>query len=254
MKKSLSWLAPLAAGLVVSFSPQITFAQGYGSVSGQFVLKGDMPKIAAANIMGKDANVCAAKQLPEETLQVDVDGDNGIANIVVYLKKAPKDIHPDLKTPKDKQITFDQKDCRFTPHILLVRTGQEVLVKSDDPVNHNTHTHPFRNQELNFLLKPKDREGVPVKYEQAESLPMPVNCDLHPHMKGYWVVCDHPYAAITDKEGKFKIENLPAGQYEFTVWHERVGYIDKALKVVIDPDATDELGQIEVPASKIKLD
>ncbi len=127
-------------------------------------------------------------------------------------------------------------------------------MKSGDPINHNTHTHPFRNQELNFLIRPNDREGVPVKYDQPESLPMPVNCDLHPHMKAYWVVLDHPYMAITDKEGKFKIENLPEGEYEFTVWHERVGYIERALEVVIDQDATDELGKIEVPAAKIKLE
>jgi hypothetical protein len=253
MMKSLSWPALLAAGLVLGFSPQVIFAQQYGSVTGQFVLKGDAPQIAAVKIMGKDAEVCAAKELPEETLIVD-EKTKGIANIVVYLKKAPKSIHPDLKASKEQQITFDQKDCRFTPHVLLVRTDQEVLVKSDDPVNHNTHTHPFRNQELNFLLKPKDREGVPVKYDQAESLPMPVNCDLHPHMKAYWVICDHPYMALTDKEGKFKIENLPEGEYEFTVWHERTGYIDRALKVAIDPDGTDELGQIAVPASKIKVE
>jgi hypothetical protein len=252
MKKSLSWLTPLA-GLVLSLSPQTSFAQGYGHVTGQFVLKGAMPEITVAKPMGKDAEVCAAKALPEETLVVD-DKTKGIANIVVYLKKAPKDIHPELKASKEKQITFDQKDCRFMPHILMVRTDQEVLVKSDDPINHNTHTHPFKNQELNFLIRPKDREGVPVKYDQAESLPMPVNCDLHPHMKAYWVVCDHRYMAITDKEGKFKIENLPEGEYEFTVWHERVGYIDRALAVVIDPDATDELGKIEVPAAKIKLE
>ncbi len=85
-----------------------------------------MPKIAAVKIMGQDANVCAAKQLPEETLIVD-DKTKGIANIVVYLKKTPEGgIHPDLKASKEKQITFDQKDCRFTPHVLLVRTDQEV--------------------------------------------------------------------------------------------------------------------------------
>lgn len=253
MKKSLSWLALACAGLVFYSSPQMTFAQGYGHVTGQFVLKGDMPKIAAAKLGPTDANVCAAKELPEETLIVD-DKTKGIANIFVYLKKAPKDIHPDLKAPQQKQIVFDQKDCRFIPHVLLVRTDQEVVVKSDDPVNHNTHTHPFRNKEENFLLRPKDREGVTLTFTAGESTPTKVNCDFHPHMVAWWMILDHPYMALTDKEGKFKIENLPEGEYEFTVWHERTGYIDRALKVVIDPDATDELGKIDVPAAKIKVD
>ncbi len=98
------------------------------------------------------------------------------------------------------------------------------------------------------------REGVPIKYDQAEFIPTPVNCDLHPHMKAYWLIMDHPYMAVTDAEGKFKIENLPAGKYDFTVWHERVGYIEKAMPVTIKADATKELGKIDVPASKIKTE
>ena len=137
--------------------------------------------------------VCAAKRLADNTLIVDPK-TKGIANIVVYLKKAPDNIPAKVKTSKEKQVVFDQKNCRFEPHILVVRTDQEVLVKSDDPINHNTHTHPFVNEELNFIVKPKDREGFPIKYGQREFLPMPVNCDLHPHMKAYWVVVDHPYA------------------------------------------------------------
>jgi Polysaccharide lyase family 4, domain II len=254
MKKSLPWLGLLAAGLVFCASPQTSLAQGYGHVTGQFVLQGDMPNIPLAKLGDKDREVCVVNPPhPEETLIVDAK-TKGIANIVVYLKKAPSKIHPALKASKVKTVVFDQKNCRFEPHLLLVRTDQEVLVKSDDPINHNTHTHPFRNQELNFLVRPNDRAGVPIKYDQPEFLPTPVNCDLHPHMKAYWLILDHPYMALTDAEGKFKIENLPEGDYDFTVWQERVGYIEKALAVTIEPGATEELGKIDVPASKIKLD
>ncbi len=191
--------------------------------------------------------------LPEETLIVDAE-TKGIANIVVYLKKAPKDIHRDLKVSKEKQVVFDQKNCRFTPHFLLVRTDQEILVKSNDPVAHSTKITPFRNPPENITIRPNDRVGTAMKCNNPESVPTTVTCAFHPHMMAYWMILDHPYMAITDKEGKFKIENLPEGEYEFTVWHERVGYIERALEVVIDPDATDELGQIEVPAAKIKLE
>jgi hypothetical protein len=228
-------------------------AQGYGHITGQFVLQGDMPKFAAVKITGQDANICTAKQLPDNRLMVDKE-TKGIANIIVYLREAPKKIHPDLKESKEKTVVFDQKDCRFEPPLLLVRTDQTVLVKSDDPINHNTHTHPFRNDEKNFLIRPKDREGVAVKCPNPEKSPTKVNCDLHPHMVAYWMILDHPYMAITDKEGKFEIENLPEGEYEFTVWHERTGYIDRELKVDVPQDGTDELGTIPVPSSKVKLD
>ncbi len=251
MRTKLSWLVLLSAGVVLAFAGE-TLAADTGGFSGQFVLDGAIPEIKPP-VITKDAAVCAAKRLPENTLIVDPK-TKGIANIVVYLKKAPDNIPAKVKASKEKKVVFDQKNCRFEPHILVVRTDQEVLVKSDDPINHNTHTHPFINEELNFIVKPKDREGFPIKYGQRELLPMPVNCDLHPHMKAYWVVVDHPYAAVTDSEGKFKIDNLPEGTYSFTVWHERVGYIDRDLEVDIFAGETEKLDPIKVPVSKFKLD
>jgi hypothetical protein len=47
---------------------------------------------------------------------------------------------------------------------------------------------------------------------------------------------------------------LPEGDYEFTVWHEQVGYIEKALEVTIEKDATEDIGEFDVPATKIKLE
>jgi hypothetical protein len=127
MKMTLSCLALVAAGLIF---PQWSPAQGYGHLTGQFVLDGNMPNIAALKLGDKDKGVCAVNPpLPEERLIVDPK-TKGIANIVVYLKKAPKTIHPNLKASKEKQIVFDQKNCRFTPHVLLARTDQEILVKS----------------------------------------------------------------------------------------------------------------------------
>lgn len=243
-----------AAGLVLAVTQQSSLAQGYGHVTGQFVLKGEIPDLGPIPVGEKDANVCKVNPpLPNNRLIVDPK-TKGIKNIVVYLKKAPEKIHPALRNSKDKEIVFDQKTCRFKPHVLLVRTDQTVVVKNDDPINHNTHTHTFRNQQENFLLKPNDREGVEVKCPQPEFLPMPVKCDLHPHMKAYWMILDHPYMAKTDSEGKFKIENLPAGDYDFTVWHEEVGYLDKEFNVSIFADSTDEKGKISVPVDKFKLD
>ena len=254
MKLSFSWLALLAAGLMFLSVPQTASAQNYGHLTGQVVLDGAVPKIAPLKLGEKDQAVCAVKPpLPDNRLIVD-DDSNGIANVLVYLKKAPRNIHPDLKESKEKTIVFDQKNCRFEPIMLLVRTDQTVLVKSDDPINHNTHTHPFANKEENFLVQPNDREGVPVQYKVPEFFPTKVNCDLHPHMIAYWMVLDHPYMTLTDEEGKFKIENLPTGRHEFAIWHERVGWVEKTLNVSIKSDATEDLGQIKLPASKIKTE
>ena len=52
-------------------------------------------------------------------------------------------------------------------------------------------------------------------------------------MVAYWVILDHPYAAVTDEKGNFEIPNLPAGTHEFNVWQESAGYLDKKYTVTI---------------------
>lgn len=229
-------------------------ADGYGDVTGQFVLMDDVPEPEIAVEKGdpavRDSAVCAAETLYKNDLVIDPD-TKGIQHIFVYMRRA-SDIHPDLEQPSDAEVVFDQKNCRFMPHTLLVRTGQSVTVKSDDPVAHNTHTYPILGQAVNFLLAPNDREGVPVPCTIPEPLPIQVKCDIHPWMQAYWLVLSHPYMAVTDSEGKFKIEKLPAGEHEFIVWHERVGYIDRRFNVTIEADQTTELEAVEVPLEQFE--
>ena len=143
-------------------------------------------------------------------------------------------------------MAFDQKGCQFEPHTLLVRTDQSVVIKSGDPINHNTHTNPVLGQSANYLMKPNDREGVELANLRAESRPFKVNCDVHPWMTAWWLVIDHPYAAITDEQGRFSINKLPAGEHEFRVWHEG-RYIDRKFMITVKAGQTTALDPIELP-------
>ena len=51
--------------------------------------------------------------------------------------------------------------------------------------------------------------------------PFVIKCDVHPWMKSYVSVFDHPYFAVTDKNGNFKIDNVPPGEYEILAWQEK---------------------------------
>jgi uncharacterized protein (DUF2141 family) len=50
-----------------------------------------------------------------------------------------------------------------------------------------------------------------------------MKCEVHSWMKSYICVVKHPFFAVTDKEGKFSIGNLPAGSYTLVAWHEKHG-------------------------------
>jgi hypothetical protein len=235
----------VSACLIPAASP--AYAQKWGSLSGQFILEGDVPPVDEADNMKEP--VCS-KKVPTDELVINKD-NKGIANIFVYipaLKKPP--IHPSLEKSKDKEIVLDQKDCRFLPHAQVMRTDQILLVKSMDNCGHNTHPLPIRNAGDNFTVPANERKGLPWKVKVPETNPTLVKCDIHPWMSNYILILDHPYAAVTDKDGKFKIENLPAGELEFRYWHERPGYVEKTVKITIDADKTKDLGTIKVPVAK----
>ncbi|MDA1017214.1 MAG: hypothetical protein O3A00_22500 [Planctomycetota bacterium] len=229
----------------------------WGAVTGRFVLDGDLPPIALAFKQGapdiKDAEICAAKDFEKHDLLIDPK-TKGIANIFVYMRTADQ-IHPDLKVSKKLVLDFDQKGCRFFPRALLVRTDQVVNVLSDDPIAHNTHTFPIKNQGENNLIPPNERQGIPLaKMKLSESLPFEVKCDFHSWMKAHFLVLNHPYADITKNDGTFRIEGLPKGEVEFRVWHERVGYIDRKFTVTIKGGATVDVGAVKVPLKRFNED
>ncbi len=227
-----------------------------GTFSGQVVLNGEIPKLAPATTdadpKAADLKACGVKEVPNEKLVVNTKS-KGIKNVFVYLKKAPANMPAALKKSKEASVTFDQKGCQFLPHAMLVRNDQTVEVLSDDPVGHNTHTYPVRNQPFNSAIKAKERTGVPVTAKVAESLPLQVKCDIHPWMTAWWLVLDHPYAAVTDDEGKFSIPDLPPGTHEFVVWQESCGYIERKFVVKVDGKKAPAAATIKADVAKFKL-
>lgn len=215
---------------------------GYGNLVGTVTYESDPPKMAdivrGGDASVKDASVCSAHTIPDESLVVD-PATKGIANVVIYLDKKPANIKPELAAPPTEPVIFDQKGCRFLPHVLTVRIGQPLLVISDDSIAHNTHTFPLRNTSFNGVIPPLDRKGIPCTYTKAENTPIEVKCDLHSWMKAYHFPIDHPYVAVTDAQGKFSIKGLPAGKHTFKVWQEKAsgGLLERKLEVTIKPDA-----------------
>lgn len=219
--------------------------KGTGTFKGVVTFKGKPParKVVVtkgdATVKPEDRAICAAEEHFSDELMVNEKADNGVANVFVYLRKAPDG----YKAPKvpDEPVVFDQKDCHFIPHALIVRCNQKVLIKSDDNLVHNTHTNPVVNTKgFNQAIKPKDREGVAITYEKPERLPVRVQCDFHKWMSAWHLPLDHPFMAVTDADGKFEIKGLPPGSYVFTVWHEMPGYLNNKLAVDIKADQVKE--------------
>jgi hypothetical protein len=209
----------------------------WGTVKGQVTVTGTLPTlpvlVRAADPAVRNANICAAVDIPNETFVADPK-TGGLANVLVFVVTRPANIHPDLETSLATEVTLRIKGCRFVPHFLLVRTDQKVRVISEDPVAHNVHTSPMKNQEVNMIIAKQEPEGIVLPpMNQSERLPFRVRDDIHPWMSAQFMVLDHPYAAITNERGEFEIPVLPEGDHELRVWHERIGYIERSMVVTV---------------------
>jgi hypothetical protein len=201
----------------------------------KLVHKKDDPKIEKP----EDRAVCAAADYYSEEFLVNEKADNGVANVLVYIEKTPAGYTPG-PVPEEPAV-FDQKGCRFIPHVMVLRCNQKLLIKSGDPVVHNTNiTAVIRNTGFNQTISANDREGVPFTYKKPEGRPVPVKCDLHPFMKAYHLPLEHSLAAVTDDEGKFEIKGVPPGKHTFVIWHETCGYLNRKHEVEIKADNVTE--------------
>jgi hypothetical protein len=106
---------------------------------------------------------------------------------------------------------------------------QPVKILNSDDLLHNIHGMPKQNREFNVAM-PKTLKEKEQKFRKPEA-PFPVKCDVHPWMQSYIAVMDHPYFMVTSTDGKFKIDNLPAGTYEIEAWHEKMGVQTQKITV-----------------------
>jgi plastocyanin len=202
-----------------------------GSIKGAVLLKGPAPAPRKVPVT-IDQYICG-KEKDAEDLVVSPQG--GISNAVVWVDNPPPVPTP-AATPTAPAM--DQKECVFTPRIVLVPAGGRVDFLNSDRLLHNLHSVPKANAPFN-RTQPKGRT-IPVTFTQPEIIP--ITCDLHSWMRGWVVVADHPFFAVTDGSGQFSFPSLPPGRYTVRVWHERLGTTSKEVQVGDqDPTLTVEM-------------
>jgi len=191
---------------------------GDGVVRG--LVKFAAPK-PAPKVIGGDCCPGSAPVMDESTV---VNDDGTLRNVVVYIKDGPN-----ISSVNDAAAAvLDQKDCRYVPHVLAVRTNKPVDVTSHDPTLHNVHVLASANRAENF-----SETAVGASHRLTFAAPefIRVKCDVHPWMGAYVAVFDHPCLAVTGDAGTFQIDRLPPGDYTLLAWHERYGTIEKQIKV-----------------------
>lgn len=215
--------------------------KGWGSFKGKVVYDGEAPKEEAktaelqkAMKNHKDSKVCLdGSERETEPQDWLVSDKGGISDVLVFLKPVGNHYFPikDEDKKSDKKVVLDQPHCMFIPHVVSlypvyfdgskkIKTGEQFIVKNSAPMSHNTRVNgtPLLGNTANLTLPSGDEQQVNLKPEKNRAIP--ISCDVHPWMKAYAWVFDHPYHAVTDKDGNFEIKHVPAGaEVEVVLWH-----------------------------------
>ena len=129
---------------------------------------------------------------------------------VVYLEGS----FPQSVSLPTKQVT--QKDLTFIPSLLPVRVGTKVEFPNLDDTYHNIFSYsPAKRFDLG-RYRPDERP-IPTQVFDKPGLVI-LRCDIHEHMRGLILVLSTPYFVMTDTNGHFRLDGLPAGHYTLKAW------------------------------------
>ena len=217
--------------VVAGFTAALQLATA-GNITGKVTLKGTPPPEKEITQVNEDAN-CGKLHTEAVKTRFFVVGAGGeLADTVVMLKGITGKSTGAAAAP----LQVDQKGCEYIPYVSAAQTGQKISVKNSDPAMHNVHPSPAAtgNKEENRAQFPGGAD-LTFEFPTAENF-LKFKCDVHPWMFSYITIVDHPYYAVTGKDGTFTIKDVPAGKYTIVAMHRKAAPtgVEQAVEVTGD--------------------
>jgi hypothetical protein len=218
-----------------------------GDLTGTVTLSGTPPEAKVNDALAGNPQCAALHSEPVKVVFYKVGPNKELAEVVVKIT----DISAKSTGESAPPLDMDQKGCEYFPYVCAVQTGQKILIKNSDPFLHNVHIDP--NADGGNASKAKNQAqmggGPPmsISFPAAEDF-LRIRCDVHPWMFSYVTVVDNPYFAVTDKDGKYKIANVPPGKYKVEAIHRKANAKAPVIKEIeVKPDGAVLDFTIEVP-------
>jgi hypothetical protein len=206
--------------LIVALLVPARAALAQASIEGIIRFDGP-PPAAPAHPVTRDHDVCGQHK-PNETILVS---NGGLANVVISIEGAPKGAF------QPREVVVANENCRFAPHVSAATVGSTLIVQNRDKLLHNTHV--YLSDQSTFFNVAFAVQNTQIKRPLPKPDVMTFKCDVgHVWMSAYVHVFAHPYFAVSDASGRFRIDGLPPGTYTITAWHEELGTHSRRIDVV----------------------
>ena len=201
-------------------------AAGHGTLEGLVTLVGEVVPGPTLIRNTTDPEACGSSHSLEDLV---VSRDNlGIRHAIVALADVPAERVP---TSAPERLVLDNVDCSFSPHASVLTVGSTIEAVNSDPILHTVHVYGALEANLSLPVEGArrtrvlDRPGMLI-----------VKCDVHAWMQAFIRVDEHPFHAVSDSRGAFRIADVPAGSYTLEAWHESLG--SQARRVEIEAGKT----------------
>ncbi|HEY7513725.1 MAG TPA: carboxypeptidase regulatory-like domain-containing protein [Vicinamibacteria bacterium] len=151
---------------------------------------------------------------------------------VVYLETAPQGAFEDHDRTR---AVLDQRNEAFVPYVLAIPVGATVDFPNSDRTYHNVFSF---SKARRFDLGRYGR-GVSKFVRFDKPGVVRVFCEIHSHMSAFILVFAHRFFATTDAEGRYRIDDVPAGAYTLAAWND--GEVRESRAVRVPEGGTVEL-------------
>jgi plastocyanin len=218
--------------------------QKTGTIEGVVTYSGDVPKSKVPDNAGQKRNL----------LSVDRKS-RGLRYVLVYFEQNEKNqVDSDKPEPQKKEvvsdpIVIDQVEHTFVPHLIAIRDATKVNFANSDAANHNVRAISFESKNQFNVFTGAGGEYVHQFAAEKKLRPILLSCDIHPWMRAWIYVFSHPFFAVTDEHGKFRIGSVPPGHYRLTIRQPDVGY----LKTLTADVKAGEVTMLEIKISHERL-
>jgi len=189
-------------------------------ITGRVILKGNPPAPRPLE-MSENCAELARKHFPGQVMMTRdfrVGTNGGLADVIVSLD----DIADEMAGMDLKPVELTIRGCQLHPVVLACVAGQPIHVRNRDAEFHDLRANPtvVPNSPLEYMLFPNGPETVVVYQGIEENIR--VTIDEKPWAEAFITVLSHPYFAVTDTNGLFRIPLPPKGRYKVRAAHRKL--------------------------------